>query len=798
MGTETTRLFGRSYNNVGNSNSDFLIKTKGQVKIQWGNKFIDLLKDGKLNIEANFINKVANSDKIGSIDGIYYAEEDGSVWLVIGSNKINLLGEVGNTYVSFIAPQETTAEQKTQALKNIGFLFKTLEEATSSGLQSGIVFCENTNKLYVIIDGTLQEYQAKIPNPFTEQFVIAKADINKQGALVIKGESKTNSLVFGDVFLYKEGTQFRIESESSSVVINENTIIGKDSIEIHIPTKHLALVEGDVFQSIGATKDVGFMLYMNEGESTLIVDNLIVRNGFLIKEVTHSGLLAEIETETLLTSCYYKIIDYQNPWELVSNPDLDSVEDDLKVHPIVVRAVKPNAVSTEAYFWNQPQWKIEYDVNFTDSVLVDGTNISSRGKILYLKDEFNNSANYDFKHLKFLVDGNWSYTFDKDGEDASLTGNITDNHIEIEDVLMQGINYEDTQINVNTSDDYIIFYGETNGNTITKVQGPTLFKAKCLNNTIVGTSNVILNGDVENNNITGIFQNTTLNNKLIDNIFIQSVDSLQLSGDMKGCIFLKDINKLSCAKITNCKFDDSVLNVTIPEEISDSYFHFKITDVTFNKEDNTQWQLFVPNKTKDVYYNNDDIVVIVIPDLVFPGMIVMYNGANPIPKGWAICDGNNGTPNLIGNFIKAGNTTGEVGGYEEILVKEENMPEHTHTFVTPSVDTTTQPNHSHTISGSGGTNTTGKHTHSYTSPTSGGTGGEDGGSVLSGTTSSTTSESGDHSHNVSFSSVSVTGAGEHKHTITLSNLELSKEGGSKPIKWEPKFFSLIFIMKLEY
>nr|DAO59156.1 MAG TPA: LONG TAIL FIBER PROTEIN P37 PROTEIN, FIBER PROTEIN.2A [Bacteriophage sp.]DAX00354.1 MAG TPA: LONG TAIL FIBER PROTEIN P37 PROTEIN, FIBER PROTEIN.2A [Bacteriophage sp.] len=31
----------------------------------------------------------------------------------------------------------------------------------------------------------------------------------------------------------------------------------------------------------------------------------------------------------------------------------------------------------------------------------------------------------------------------------------------------------------------------------------------------------------------------------------------------------------------------------------------------------------------------------------------MYNGQSEIPEGWAVCDGNNGTPNLVGKFIKA-------------------------------------------------------------------------------------------------------------------------------------------------
>ena len=40
-------LFGNSYSSACSSSSDYLIKTRGKVKIQIGNKFIDLLKDGK-------------------------------------------------------------------------------------------------------------------------------------------------------------------------------------------------------------------------------------------------------------------------------------------------------------------------------------------------------------------------------------------------------------------------------------------------------------------------------------------------------------------------------------------------------------------------------------------------------------------------------------------------------------------------------------------------------------------------------------------------------------------------------
>jgi len=43
------KYFGRAYDSVGTNKSDLMLKTLGQIKIQYGNKFLDLIKDGKIN-----------------------------------------------------------------------------------------------------------------------------------------------------------------------------------------------------------------------------------------------------------------------------------------------------------------------------------------------------------------------------------------------------------------------------------------------------------------------------------------------------------------------------------------------------------------------------------------------------------------------------------------------------------------------------------------------------------------------------------------------------------------------------
>lgn len=56
--SDKINLFGKIFSSVGSSDSNFLIKTKGDVKIQWGNKFIDLIKNGKIVSEQQQSNSL--------------------------------------------------------------------------------------------------------------------------------------------------------------------------------------------------------------------------------------------------------------------------------------------------------------------------------------------------------------------------------------------------------------------------------------------------------------------------------------------------------------------------------------------------------------------------------------------------------------------------------------------------------------------------------------------------------------------------------------------------------------------
>lgn len=70
-------------------------------------------------------------------------------------------------------------------------------------------------------------------------------------------------------------------------------------------------------------------------------------------------------------------------------------------------------------------------------------------------------------------------------------------------------------------------------------------------------------------------------------------------------------------------------------------------------------------------------------DAKFPrGVIVAFNGNNP-PKGWAICNGSNGTPDLRGRFILASSSrrrVGSKGGTEKVKLSVNQLPSHNHSM----------------------------------------------------------------------------------------------------------------------
>ncbi len=637
------KLFGRTYSTVGNSDSDFIIKTRGQVKVQWGKKFIDIIKDGKLNVDVTLIKEVSSIDSITS-DGIYMLEGSNTVVVRINGVTVSLVSDNSDNYVSFIRPQLTTDEQKKQAQRNIGLRYSTIQEAITDSAYNGILFIDSDKKLYIAEDGVYTEYLSDISNPYNKQILIKKT-IKREGegigALVVSGNGEDNSLVIGSQLqglqVYKEdsnavvkgvGTMIEIYSDDSHLIELAST-----GVTFKTRTAIEDTLVGDMIQSTNSSSISGYRLYYDEysEESTLEVDNLITRNSVSYVDITYSDLYDLCQSGKLKVSQLYRISDFQNEWALTSEDDIvlndkyqmeDSGEiiyDDngqpivktpKNVIPIVVFANTSSSVIGR-YLADDIRLLIDYDISFNQNI----NGLTAKGRITKLTDEKGNSCNYDFKHLKFKIteDGvdKWIYTFRNGEEDLSLTDTCRNNVLTVN-------NYEIKSETVTVRD---------NGNIVT------------------------LQGTLSDNNFGTI--NSNFN-------FSGTANKLNVSGTLENVTFKEDstIDEVAIRSLTNVTFNESFSRTT---------FHSDINDVDF---DTTVYALLYDNeKVKDVYYNNNTVSVICIPDMstatsgIPAGTIVMYNGTSGIPAGWAICDGTEGTPNLTGNFIKASETAGETGEF---------------------------------------------------------------------------------------------------------------------------------------
>lgn len=645
------KLFGRTYSTVGNSDSDFIIKTRGQVKVQWGKKFIDIIKDGKLNVDAEVIKKVSSPDRISS-DGIYYVESTNEVMLKIGNTVINLSDDGSGTFVSFLSKQDTTEEQKAVACSNIGFRYETEDAATLAGVRNGVVFIDETERFFIVNDGIFTKYPSEISMPYTGQFVIQKSD-SSVGAIIINGEGIGNALVLGTTSngasLYRENGATYVKNSAGNIILrigNSNVVVAGTSETIFstdITTS--GSVISDSISSNSFSDNYGFKLYIENGKSKLVVDSVIERSpSDSSVEVTFSELLELINNEDLIVGAKYVIKDFQNEWELTTEDDTQepSNEDDTKddeeltdesestpdppvnTRPLVVTATTTSTLNPIAYYKDFPSWEIEYDVNYQEVFQLPGIDedgasvmedVMAKGRITKLTDEKGNSCNYDFKHLRFKIteDGvdKWIYTFRNGEEDLSLTDTCKNNVLTVN-------NYEIKSETVTVRD---------NGNIVT------------------------LQGTLSDNNFGTI--NSNFN-------FSGTANKLNVSGTLENVTFKEDsaVDEVAIRSLTNVTFDESFSRTT---------FHSDINDVDF---DTTVYALLYDNeKVKDVYYNNNTVSVICIPDIAVAtsgipaGTIVMYSGTSGIPAGWAICDGTEGTPNLTGNFIKASETAGETGEF---------------------------------------------------------------------------------------------------------------------------------------
>ena len=64
MAEPVTTMFGKAYDTVGSADRNLILQTRGDLKVKWGNKYIDLIKNGKINVDVDLLKKVNSKDSI--------------------------------------------------------------------------------------------------------------------------------------------------------------------------------------------------------------------------------------------------------------------------------------------------------------------------------------------------------------------------------------------------------------------------------------------------------------------------------------------------------------------------------------------------------------------------------------------------------------------------------------------------------------------------------------------------------------------------------------------------------------
>ena len=176
--SEKTTIGGTVYESIGSNSSNLLLKCNGTARIQWGNKLIDLVKNGKLAVDKSSPVIIVTNESEMKSDGLYILNSQKSSQFYIRKDGkcYNLTGT--DLYVSTNRDQDFTATQKQTALKNIGLYYNTLSELENSDIENGIVYVLETNTLYTINNKVLTPIQSNI------QSVAVENNINNQEGII--------------------------------------------------------------------------------------------------------------------------------------------------------------------------------------------------------------------------------------------------------------------------------------------------------------------------------------------------------------------------------------------------------------------------------------------------------------------------------------------------------------------------------------------------------------------------------------------------------------------------------------
>lgn len=589
------QLFGKNYQEAGSSSSPLLLRSNGEIKLQWGNKFIDLIKNGKINSEAkDYIFTVDTSDEIKA-NGIYLVTEDSSIWINVEGTKTKL-NNTDTTYVSFLTEQETTPEQKQQALTNLGLIYENINALNKANLVTGLAYVVESNKLYLIQNKVVSEYQVASALPASGKF----EDLTISNLTIKNNTINSNQLIL--------------------TINNIPYLQINDNILCSVPF----LV--DKLQSINYNYNKsGFALYQDNGKSILDIDSLNWRN---------------IESELPKNQKTYITYTILGDFNIVTGvTDVSSKDESLYKlelkYPNNISLSLSNYILAELettynIFLLTTKVQIQDDISYNQIVL--DKNIPETHQ-LYVKFSDSSTKLYSRNDVK-LFDVNLSV------DEAYLYNNGIDTKYIVDIDSAQKHNIIPLEFEIRKVDKYYI---------IIKLQN-TLLASDLLNSNQLKIYQARVPQFIQGEGFLALRKWDSVNNKYVYHTIIGTYKESEfgISDDTSDKFgFYSDDVKVTGISLSGAKFSGQLpsFTETKPDTIANNQF---------------PTMEIVNEKIKKAVDDAGDTNISLISKNSLPkGSIIMFNSAENIPDKWQICDGTNGTPNLIDKFIKAGTTLKE-------------------------------------------------------------------------------------------------------------------------------------------
>lgn len=589
------QLFGKNYQEAGSSSSPLLLRSNGEIKLQWGNKFIDLIKNGKINSEAkDYIFTVDTSDEIKA-NGIYLVTEDSSIWINVEGTKTKL-NNTDTTYVSFLTEQETTPEQKQQALTNLGLIYENIDALNKANLVTGLAYVVESNKLYLIQNKVVSEYQVASALPASGKF----EDLTISNLTIKNNTINSNQLIL--------------------TINNIPCLQINDNILCSVPF----LV--DKLQSINYNYNKsGFALYQDKGKSILDIDSLNWRN---------------IESELPKNQKTYITYTILGDFNIVTGvTDVSSKDESL--YKLELKYLNNISLSLSNYILAELETtynifllttKVQIQDGISYNQIVLDKNIPETHQ-LYVKFSDSSTKLYSRNDVK-LFDVNLSV------DEAYLYNNGIDTKYIVDIDSAQKHSIIPLEFEICKVDKYYI---------IIKLQN-TLLASDLLNSKQLKIYQARVPQFIQGEGFLALRKWDSVNNKYVYHTIIGTYKESEfgISDDTSDKFgFYSDDVKVTGSLLSGAKFSGQLPSFieTKPDTIANNQF---------------PTMEIVNEKIKKAVDDAGDTNISLISKNSLPkGSIIMFNSAENIPDEWQICDGTNGTPNLIDKFIKAGTTLKE-------------------------------------------------------------------------------------------------------------------------------------------